>query len=513
MAKITLLIAALAALICAPTQTETPGSGNINVALIKLDAFIGDAMQKTGVPGLAVGVVYRGRTVFLKGYGLRKMGDTAKVDPDTVFEIASLSKPIASTIVASLVSAGKVSWDDRIQTLDPEFALSDQTAAQQVTIRDMFAHRSGLPTGAGDVLEDLGYSRPEILQRIRMVPPAGQFRATYHYSNFGLTEGAIAATLKTGKSWEEVAQQQLFAKIAMHSTSSRYSDYENNPNKAALHYCDEGVFRNWFVREADSEAPAGGVSSNVRDLANFVKLQLGDGVFDGRQIVDKAALDETHKPEICAAVPGPLPPGECPGSYYGLGWNVGKDATGALRLSHSGAFDLGSATAIYLVPSEQLGIVVLTNSTPVGLPEAVSLAFLDFYRYGSPQADYLAVLKPIFDNLIAETQDSSPDYSKLRPPPNPSLPGQLSSYKGTYVSPYYGKLQIDVERNQLIMRLPPRDAYYELTHWDGDTFTYYFASENTGVARRGVKFLDGGKQLLVENLAIVNNGVFTKSTE
>jgi hypothetical protein len=209
-------------------------------------------------------------------------------------------------------------------------------------------------------------------------------------------------------------------------------------------------------------------------------------------------------------VPGPLPPGECPGSFYGLGWNVGKDATGALRLSHSGAFDLGSATAIYMDPGEQLGIVVLTNGTPIGLPESVCLSFLDFYRYGSEQVDYMTALKPIFDKLIKETQDSSPDYSKLKPPSKPSLPGQLSAYTGTYVSPYYGKLQIDVERNQLIMRLPPRGAYYELTHWDGNTFTYYFASENTGVGRRGVKFLDGGDRLLVENLAIVNDGIFTK---
>jgi Domain of unknown function (DUF3471) len=118
---------------------------------------------------------------------------------------------------------------------------------------------------------------------------------------------------------------------------------------------------------------------------------------------------------------------------------------------------------------------------------------------------------PIFEELTRETQDSSVDYSKLTPPSSPSAPGQLSAYKGTYVSPYYGKLEIDVERNQLIMRLPPRGAYYELTHWDSSTFTYYFASENTGVARRGVKFLDGGKQVLVENLAIVNNnGIFTK---
>lgn len=88
-----------------------------------------------------------------------------------------------------------------------------------MTIRDLFSHRSGLPTGAGDVLEDLGYSRSEVLHRIRLVPLAGAFRESYHYSNFGLTEGAIAATLKTGKTWEELSEQQLYSKIGMRSTS------------------------------------------------------------------------------------------------------------------------------------------------------------------------------------------------------------------------------------------------------------------------------------------------------
>jgi CubicO group peptidase (beta-lactamase class C family) len=510
--KKALLLLAATSLFCAPAQTETPAPEKIQAALSKLDSYIGDAMQQTGLPGLAVGVVYQGRVVFLKGYGVRKLGDPAKVDPDTVFEIASVSKPLASTIVASLVASGKVSWDDRIQTLDPDFQLSNKAASGQVTIRDLFSHRSGLPTGAGDVLEDLGYSRPEILHQIRLVPLAGQFRETYHYSNFGLTEAALAATRATGKTWEEVAQQQLYGKIGMHSTSSRYSDYENNPNKAALHYFfEDRVYKNWFVREADSEAPAGGVSSNVRDLANFLELQLGEGMFNGQRIVEKAALDETHKPEICSAVEGPVAAGKCPGSYYGLGWNVGKNALGALRLSHSGAFDMGSATAVYLEPAEQLGIVVLTNGTPRGIAEAVSMSFLDYFSHGSAQADYLSKFKPIFQQMTQETQESSVDYSKLTPPSNTSSPGQLSAYKGTYVSPYYGKLEIEVERNKLIMRLPPRGAYHELTHWAGNTFTYYFASENTGVGRRGVKFLNGGKQVLVENLAIVkNDGIFTK---
>jgi len=516
MLKKVLLGAMVTALLCALGRTQSPSPTNITTALANLDPYISKVMQQTKLPGLAVAVVYNDHVVFIKGYGVRKKDDPTKVDPDTVFELASVSKPIASTIVASLVGTGDVSWDDRIQALEPNFELSNPTATAQVTIRDFLSHRSGLPTDAGDYLEDLGYSRPEILHKMRMVPLVGQFRETYHYSNFGYTEGATAAVIKTGKTWEEVAHERLYSKIGMTATSSRYSDYENNPNKAALHYLQNGVYKNWFVREADSESPAGGASSNVRDLAKWVQLQLDGGSFGGEQIVDRTALEETHKAQICSAAVGPVEPGQCPDKFYGLGWNVGHDSQGRLQLSHSGAFLLGTATAVYLLPSEHIGIVALANGTPTGIPESVCLTFLDYFRFGSPQVDYLAVFKPLFQAMVDETQDGSTNYSTEPAPSNPAPAGQLSGYVGTYVSPYYGKLRVSVEKNQLILRLPPRDAYYELTHWDGDTFIYYFASESIGVARRGIKFLAGGKQVLVESLAktennvVVNNGVFTK---
>jgi CubicO group peptidase (beta-lactamase class C family) len=508
MIKKALLVIALVTPLCTHAQTES-SSGNIDAAVTKLEVLIANTMQETGVPGLAVAIVYKGETKLIHGYGYRKLGDKAEVDQDTVFEIASLSKPISSTIVASLVGTGEVGWDDRIETLDPPFKLSDSMATEKLTIRDLFAHRSGLPTSAGDVLEDLGYSRPEILRKLRFIPLAGPFRQTYHYSNFGLTEGAMAAVRATGKTWEEVAQEHLYSKIGMSSTSSRYSDYVNNPNKAALHYFQDGVYKNWFDREADAESPAGGVSSNVSDLAKWMQLQLNGGAFGGQQIVNQAALEETHRAQICRS-PNPVAPGKCTEGYYGLGWNVASDAQGRLMVSHSGGFDLGSATAVYLLPSEQAGCVVLTNGTPTGIPESLCLSFLDELRYGRVQKDYFELFKQFFADNLRKTQDSSPDYSKLSPPRNSSPCGSLSVYKGTYVSALYGKLRIDVEQNHLVLRLPPRDAYYELTHWDGDTFTFNLTSENTGIARRGLTFLHGGKQVLVESLAIVNDGVFTK---
>jgi len=509
--RITLLALVVAATLSSSAQDNTQPP-NLQSALSKLDVYIRQAMNRTRVPGLAVAVVYRDQVVFAEGYGVRKVDEAAKVDPNTVFDLASVSKPISSTIVAALVGDGVVDWDDRIVELDPNFRLADATATTQVTIRDMFAHRSGLPTGAGDVLEDLGYSRPEILERIRFIPLAGEFRTTYHYSNFGLTEGAIAAAKKAGKTWEEIAHERLFSRLGMTSTSARYSDYENNPNKAALHVLEDGQWRNRFVREADSEAPAGGVSSNVRDLAQWLRLQLANGAWGGQQVVSSTALAETHKGQICRSVLGPVAAGQCPrNEFYGLGWNVNTDERGNKQLSHSGAFLLGTGTSVYLSPSEQLGIVVLTNGTPIGLPESVSLSFLDFFRYGAARTDYLTAVRPVFNSLEEEAQNSSPNYSEMKPPQNASPAKPLKVYAGNYSSQLYGTLEIRVERDRLVLRLPPRGAYYELTHWDGDTFTYYFASENTGIARRGVKFSSDAKQVVIQNLAIENNGVFIRT--
>jgi CubicO group peptidase (beta-lactamase class C family) len=133
---------------------------------------------------------------------------------------------------------------------------------------------------------------------MRLLPLTGQFRQTYAYSNFPYTEGALAAAKQSGKAWEELAEQRLFRPAGMLSTSYRYSDYQNRENKAAIHVFvnEQPVPR--YQRVADAEAPAGGASSNVHDMARWLRLQLANGSLDGDSIVARQALSETHTPQI-----------------------------------------------------------------------------------------------------------------------------------------------------------------------------------------------------------------------
>jgi CubicO group peptidase (beta-lactamase class C family) len=201
-----------------------------------------------------------------------EIGKPAAVGADTVFQLASVSKPLSATVVAGLVSDGKVSWDSRIRDIDPGFTLQDELAAANVTIRDLFAHRSGLPGHVGDDIEELGFTQGEILQRLRLAKPAYSFRNGYSYSNFGLTVGAVAAARFSGRSWEETCEEKLYKPLGMNSTSSRYRDFMNQANRAALHVRVDGEWASFTRRNADAQAPAGGASSTARDMAQWLRL-------------------------------------------------------------------------------------------------------------------------------------------------------------------------------------------------------------------------------------------------
>lgn len=478
----------------------------IQPLLNQLEQFVEQGMEKTSVPGVAVAVIYRDNLVYLKGFGVRKAGGEALVDPDTVFQLASVSKPITSTIIAALVGSCGVRWDDRIVDLDPDFRLSDPTVTAQLTLRDLLSHRSGLPTSAGDALEDLGFSRPEILRQMRLLPLPGTFRETYQYSNFGYTEAGIAAAKGVRERWEDVAEERLFRPLGMKSTSYRYSDYDNAGNKAAIHVLVDGKPVARYKRIPDAEAPAGSVSSSVRDLAEWLRLHLAGGRWNGRRIVDADVLKETHSPQI-AVRPDPSTGGT---EYYGLGWTVNYDRQGKVILGHSGGFLLGTGTAVRLSPSDQLGIAVLTNAQPTGLAEAVTNTFFDLYKYGAPTQDWLSLFSGIFTSLLETWNGGSTDYSKQTPPASPAPGKPLSMYAGTYRNDYYGQVEIGNGRNSLWMRLPGKGDVYNLEHWNGDTFTYRFEAEQ-GIGFRGVVFsFDGSPRVLIENLALEGNGVFTR---
>ncbi len=498
----------LATPFCATAQEKSHvTSEQVTRAIQELGKLAQKQVQENALPGLAIAVVFRDKAVYAKGFGVRDVNTKAPVDADTVFQLASVSKPIGSTVVAELVGEGKITWDSKLSVLDPTFVMFDPWVTREITIRDVYAHRSGLPEHAGDLLEDLGFTRAEILFRLRYQNPGSSFRSHYAYTNFGMTEGAVAAAKAYGLEWEEASQGKLYNPLGMNSTSSRYADFMARRNRALGHVLVDGKWVQKFKRDPDAQSPTGGVSSSVNDLEKWMRLQLANGKFDGKQIVDEKALAETHQPQMLT---GSNPFTRLP-TFYGLGWNVSYDPEGRLRLNHSGAFDLGAATYVHLVPDEQLGIVVLTNAYPMGIAEALGTIFLDTALYGKSTQDWFALFKKFYSDPAAIGTVPGFDYSKPPTSPMPAL--KNSAYTGRYTNDFFGDISIVEKNGGLAIVEGPKDKTFPMQHYDRDTFTYETEGENA-VGRSGVTFTIGpdGKatQVVVENLNVRGEGTFKR---
>src|SRR5204862_5746314 len=245
----------------APAEKSHVTSEQVTHAIQEIVKLAQKQIQDNAVPGVAIAVVFQDEVVYAKGFGVRDVNTKVPVDADTVFQLASVSKPIGSTVVAELVGEGKITWDSKLNALDPTFEMFDPWVTREITVRDMYAHRSGLPDHAGDLLEDLGFTRAEILRRLRYQHPASSFRSHYAYTNFGITAAAVAAVKAYDMEWEIASEDKLYRPLGMTATSSRHSDFIGRANKALGHVLVSGKWAQKFRRDPDTEAPAGGVSS------------------------------------------------------------------------------------------------------------------------------------------------------------------------------------------------------------------------------------------------------------
>jgi CubicO group peptidase (beta-lactamase class C family) len=473
----------------------------VDNAVAKLDGIVDDLMKKSGIPGMAVAVVHGGKTVYAKGFGVKDVRSGDKIDPDTVFQLASVSKSLSATVVAQQVGTNAIGWDTPIASKLPWFALSDPVVTPMVNVGDMFAHRSGLPDHAGDLLEDLGYDRRYVLERLRQLP-LDPFRISYAYTNFGLTAGAEAVAVSAAKPWEDLADEVLFRPLGMASTSFRFADYEARQDRAVGHIHVDGKYEPLYVRDADPEAPAGGASSSVNDMTRWLAMVLANGSHEGKQIVDAKALLPAVTPQI---VSSPATEPAMRSGFYGYGFNVSATSAARMALSHSGAFEMGGAgTNFVILPSADVAIVALTNATPSGVPESLTAEFADLVQFGEVREDWYKLYGDIFKQMEQPTGS----LVGQQPPANPAPSAPLVSYVGTYNNDYWGPARITEDDGKLHLILGTK-LDVPLDHWDGDVFTYEWVSENSPPGTVSKATFDGNK-LALEFYDAFKKGTFTR---
>jgi CubicO group peptidase (beta-lactamase class C family) len=438
-----------------------------------IDALVARVMRSFEVPGLALAIVKDGQVSLAKGYGVRKLGDSAAVDARTLFGIASNTKVFTATALGLLVEEGKIAWDAPVVDYLPWFMMYDPYVTRELTVRDLLVHRSGLGLGAGDLLwwPESTYNRRQVAERLRFIKPATSFRSAYAYDNvLYLVAGELVHAV-TGRTWEDFVGERILKKVGMTASNVRHSAAAAGGNVAAPHARVGGALRPIAPFTSDNTNPAGGVNSGAEDMAKWMLVRLARGrLADGTFLYSERTARELEKP--VTILPNPEPPAELAPlkahfRAYALGLDV-RDYRGYLVIDHTGGLP-GYVSIVTLLPERNLGVAILTNAEATSAFYALTQQIVD-YDLGAPAMDWPAAYLKRDARIAERTARAVGESSSARDATSkPSLP--FAKYAGVYTDAWYGDVAIEESAGKLVLRFTRTPALTgDLEHWQYDTF-------------------------------------------
>lgn len=441
---------------------------------IEIDKFrkrVDSLFANSSIPGLAYSIVGEKGVIYAEGLGARKEGSRLQVNENTVFQIGSITKSFTAALLAILVDKQKLKWDSKVIDILPEFRMSDPWVTREITIRDILIHCSGLPERSGTMQAFLGYSRGEVIHNIRHINPVTSFRSSFAYQNGMYLVAATIAEKIAGKSWERLIKQYLFYPLKMKNSSTSIQEFLSEKNKAWLHHINNtgmhSIPRNWqYMNWVDVFGPAGGINSNVIDLANWIRLQINTGVYGKRRIISQKEMEYIHRPHIYVA--------ECfrSSNYYGLGWLRQQSDSLPDIVWHDGG-TTGARSSVAFMPSKKIGIVVLVNASDFVhakecmLPHIISWSFFDFLLE-RPEKSWEKLVKKAVQPMLDGRRGISKMHRKASKEQSASL--SLAEYAGNYHNSIYGTITIKKQQNRLCCTIGPKKTKLLLKHKFRDTF-------------------------------------------
>ncbi|MEL6672492.1 MAG: serine hydrolase [Bacteroidota bacterium] len=438
--------------------------------LDQLDAYFGKALQDWEVPGMSIGIIVNGELAWVKGYGVLEAGKAEKVDGKTQFAIASNSKAFTATALGMLVEAGKISWDDPVKMYLPDFELYDPWISHHMTIRDLLCHRVGFINFSGDVIwYKSERSAADLLDQLKYVPKAAEFRTEYGYSNLMFMTAGEVIRVVTGKDWHTYVKETFFDPIGMKRTVTKTSQLKSGDNVATPHKPQDGknlpiAWTNW-----DNMGSAGSIISSAEDMLSWLQLHLEHGKLKGETLFAEGTQEEMWKPHNALKV-NTLQRKIYPRTFaaYGLGWHM-FDHEGHKVITHGGGYD-GMYSRVGMVPDQGLGYVILTNSMK-GISSYLAYKILDTFLEGGNK-DWSQM------GLARQKQGDANRVERVAKRKAARVSGTQPLSKeadmlGTYQDELYGAA-IRIEKNaqgELMLHFDQAPALSaRLTHWHYNTF-------------------------------------------
>jgi CubicO group peptidase (beta-lactamase class C family) len=441
--------------------------------LKELDAYITNAMQQFGQPGLAVGIVQNGELIWSKGYGSPDLNGKEKVTENTIFTSASLSKAFTACAIGLLVDEGKLSFDDAVVKHLPEFKTADPYVSASMTIKDLLSHRGGWITFDGDLLwYGTDYTPEEILRRHASEPITYGFREKFGYSNLMYIAAAVLIERVSGQNWDTFITERILKPLEMTRTTVETDELKKMQDVALPHVPDRekgsGV-KSMAHQQLKGADGATGINTCVTDLAKWDAMWMNEGKIGEKEFLKERTWITITTPHLSFPV---SPEEAADGKHYdgaALGWFT-EDRFGAKIITHSGGLP-GFILNHAVVPEKDLAVIALGNGESYSV-FAITDKVLDMYL-GSGKADPVADMLPRVKARDERNAKRLADRDAARV--NGTTPSAgADKIVGTYVDKVYGEATITNSSGKATLTFSPAKDLFtgELEHWHHDTWKW-----------------------------------------
>lgn len=428
---------------------------NLPFDFAQFEKFVHKVMDQWKVPGVAIGVIKGKKLIYARGFGYRDLKRKLPVTHDTLFAIGSCTKAFTATAAGILVDEGKLEWDKPIIEYLPNFRLYNDYATTHTTLRDLLTHRTGLPRH-DLVWYGASLTREQLYERLRYLKPSKDFRQLWQYQNLMFMTAGYLIEKITGKSWEDFVHKRILQPLKMSRTNFSVEVSKKDSNAALPYREEKGRLKRIVFRNIDAMGPAGSINSTIKDMANWIILQLNKGLFRGKRIISKTTLKEIHTPQMI--IPRERKYKELFYSSYAMGWAV-TAYRGHLILLHGGSID-GFVAMVSFMPDDNLGVIVFVNKSRSPVTSIFTYALYDRLLGYKP-----APWNERFWKEYEEAKKAKKKAQICKTGTYPSHP--LRDYEGEYEHPAYGVVKLKVKNGKLVLtfhdyELPLKHCHYDI---------------------------------------------------
>ncbi|MDX9694183.1 MAG: serine hydrolase [Bacteroidales bacterium] len=273
---------------------------DMDKSLKGFDNYMSEVLKDWNEPGAGVAIVYKNKVVYKKGFGYRDYGNKLPVTENTLFQIASNTKLFTTIAAGMLVEEGVFEWDKPIKESVPELEFYNNQLNNQVTLRDMLGHKTGI-SRHDMIWFQSDFTRKELFERIRFLEPSKPLRQDFIYNNLMYTAVGYSIELRTGKTWEEFVTKKIFEPLNMNSTVFSISEMQKSTDYGVPYneVRDTTLLYKIDLKEDGvAVGPAASIISNLNDMSHWVISLINNGKFNGKEIIPPSIIKESLKPGI-----------------------------------------------------------------------------------------------------------------------------------------------------------------------------------------------------------------------